>query len=98
MYKDYGEQRDPGPAKNNRSRREDAGGTSFQATAERSSSSYSHLISGNNDTPSVSFGYSSLEFFLHCVAHTKLKLKSTVSIDSKSCAGAYSINFYGLLV
>ena len=52
MYKYYGKHRDPGPAKNNRSRREDAEVSSFKATAERSS--YSHLILGNFDAPHAS--------------------------------------------
>ena len=61
MYKYNGNHRDPGPAKNSRSRREDAEVSSFKATAERSS--YSHLILGNFDAPHASLNVISGDHF-----------------------------------
>ena len=68
MYKYNGEHRDPGPAKNSRSRREDAEVSSPKATAERPSTSYSHLILGNFDAPhAASFGYNARQLCSCCV-------------------------------
>ena len=64
MYKYYGKHRDSGPAKNRRSRREDAEVFSPKATAGRSSSTHYQLILSNNDDSKSSFVTMDLEVWI----------------------------------
>ena len=104
MYKYNGKHRDPGPAKNSRSRREDAEGSSFKATAERPSSSYSHLILGNFDAPHAPLKVISLhrnqclsaevQDCHWCAVNEKLHQWCTVQVSVKVHQNDIMLQFY----